>query len=93
MIARPGQLADVLTVLDEAAAWLQERGIEQWPPHFEPSWVEAANTRLRAYYERAGFAHRGDFSVAGAPGQRPGEGPVTVISRYEPGSTCRRHSV
>ena len=169
VIARPGQLADVLMVLDEAAAWLQERGIGQWPPRFEPSWVEAAitrgetwlvkvggtvsatvtldladpvwdgitgsalyvhrmavrrraaglgaavlgwaacaarergrealrldcvaaNARLRAYYERAGFAYRGDFSVAGAPGQRLSEGPVTVVSRYELGLTHRRHS-
>ena len=169
VMAGPGQLADVLMVLDEAAAWLQERGIEQWPPRFEPSWVEAAitrgetwlvkvggtvsatvtldladpvwdgiagsalyvhrmavrrraaglgaavlgwaacaarergrealrldcvaaNARLRAYYERSGFAYRGDFSVAGAPGQRLEEGPVTVVSRYELGLTHRRHS-
>ena len=169
VMAGPGQLADVLLVLDEAAAWLQGRGIAQWPPRFEPSWVEeaigrgetwlvkaggtvsatvtldladpvwdgiagsalyvhrmavrrhaaglgaavlgwaarvarergrealrldcvAANTGLRAYYERAGFAHRGDVSVAGAPGQRLDEGPVTVVSRYELGLTHRRHS-
>jgi GNAT superfamily N-acetyltransferase len=169
LVAGPGEAADVLMVLDEAAAWLQGRGIAQWPPRFEPSWVEAAigrgetwlvkvggtvsatvtldladpvwdgiagsalyvhrmavrrraaglgaavlgwasgvarergrealrldcvaaNTRLRAYYERAGFAYRGDFSVAGAPGQRHGAGPVTVVSRYELGLTQRRHS-
>ena len=72
-IARPGQLSAVRMVLDEAAAWLQERGIEQWPPRFE----------------RAGFAYRGDFTVAGAPGQRLGGGPVTVVSRYELGLTHR----
>ena len=43
----------------------------------------ASNARLRAYYEAAGFAHRGDATVAGAPGQRLDEGPVTVVSRYE----------
>ena len=32
------------------------------------------------------------FTVAGAPGQRLGEGPVTVVSRYELGLTHRRHS-
>src|SRR6185437_855480 len=167
LLAGPEQLADVLMVLDEAAAWLQGRGIAQWPPRFEASWVEAsigrgetwlatvggtvsatvtldladpvwegtygsalyvhrmavrrpaaglgavilvwaarmarerrrealrldcvaANTRLRAYYEQAGFAYRGDVSVAGAPGQRLGEGPVTVVSRYELGLTQRR---
>jgi hypothetical protein len=52
----------------------------------------AANTGLRAYYERAGFAYRGDAAVGGAPGQRLDEGPVTVVSRYELGLTQRRHS-
>jgi acetyltransferase (GNAT) family protein len=160
-VAAPGQVADVLAVLDEAAAWLRERDVQQWPPRFEPSWVEgavrrgetwlalvggtvrgtvtldhwdsvwdgvpgaaalyvhrmavrrsaaglgavilgwaagvarqggrealrldcvASNGRLRAYYEAAGFVHRGDATVAGAPGQRLDEGPVTVVSRYE----------
>jgi GNAT superfamily N-acetyltransferase len=159
-LAGPGQVADVLMVLDEAAAWLRGRGITQWPPRFEPSWVEgavgrgetwlvtvdgqvsatvtldladpvwdgaggdalyvhrmavrrrsaglgavildwaaatarghgrralrldcvASNARLRAYYEAAGFAHRGDVTVGGAPGQRLEGGHVTVVSRYE----------
>jgi GNAT superfamily N-acetyltransferase len=43
----------------------------------------ASNGPLRAYYEAAGFVHRGDATVAGAPGQRLDEGPVTVVSRYE----------
>jgi len=54
VIACPGQLADVLMVLDEAAAWLQERGIEQWPPHFKPSWVEAAITRGETWLVKVG---------------------------------------
>jgi GNAT superfamily N-acetyltransferase len=44
-IARPDQAAEVLSVLDEAAAWLQRRGIAQWPARFEPSWVEDAIRR------------------------------------------------
>jgi acetyltransferase (GNAT) family protein len=36
-----GEAAEVLEVLDEAAAWLQQRGIRQWPARFELSWVEA----------------------------------------------------
>ena len=43
----------------------------------------ASNGRLRAYYEAAGFACRGDVAVGGAPGQRLEDGPVTVVSRYE----------
>lgn len=154
------EAGEVLGVLDEAAAWLAERGIDQWPARFELSWIEeaivrgetwlvevedriagtvtldwsdplwmdvagvagyvhrmavrrwasglgavilgwardaarisgrdalrldcvAANHRLRAYYEAAGFVHCGDVSVGGAPGQRSSEGPVTVVSRYE----------
>ncbi len=153
-------MGDVLSVLDEVAAWLRGQGIAQWPARFEPSWVEgairrgetwlvevdgmisatvtvdwsdrvwseigdsaaylhrmavrrqaaglgsvilaraadvarqhgrgalrldgvASNDRLRAYYEAAGFVHRGDVTVAGAPGQRLDTGPVTRVSRYE----------
>lgn len=159
-VATPDQAADVLSVLDEAAAWLRHRGIVQWPAHFEASWVQKAisrgetwlvvvggaieatvtldwsdpvwadtegsagylhrmavrrqgaglgrvilawaadvalqhgcgalrldcvssNGRLRAYYEKAGFAHRGDVTVGGAPGQRLKDGPLTQVSRYE----------
>ncbi|MFI7061093.1 GNAT family N-acetyltransferase [Kribbella sp. NPDC050124] len=40
--AAPDELVDVLAVLDEAAAWLRESGIEQWPDSFKPAWVEPA---------------------------------------------------
>ena len=43
----------------------------------------AFNPRLRAYYEAAGFVHRGDVTVAGAPGQRLDTGPTVLVSRYE----------
>jgi GNAT superfamily N-acetyltransferase len=159
-VAVPGQESDVLSVLNEAAAWLAGQGISQWPPRFELPWVQgaiyrgetwlvaedgrisatvtvdwsdpawgdaggsagylhrmavrrraaglgtvildwaaglarrhdrsalrldcvASNDRLRAYYEAAGFAWRGDIAVAGAPGQRLGTGPATMVSRYE----------
>jgi hypothetical protein len=160
LVAVPRELDDVLSVLDDAAAWLQSGGVVQWPPRFEPSWVEgalrrgetwlvrvgetisatvtldqadsvwdgppgralyvhrmavrreaaglggailtwaagvarerdreslrldcvASIARLRGYYEAAGFVHCGDATVAGAPGQRLDEGPVTLVSRYE----------
>jgi hypothetical protein len=38
--AGPGQLGDVLAVLDEAATWLGERGVRQWPARFERAWIE-----------------------------------------------------
>lgn len=155
--ARPEEAGRVLAVLDEAAAWLADRGVVQWPPTFRPEWIEpglgagqvwlaesggaavatlaldwsdplwpddgragylhrlavgrgfpglgatlldwadgevrrhgrdrlrldcvAGNTRLRAYYEAAGFEHRGDVeipeeSTLWTPG-RP------LVSRYE----------
>jgi len=43
----------------------------------------ASNRRLRSYYERAGFQHCGDIEVGGAPGQRYGHPPRTVVSRYQ----------
>jgi GNAT superfamily N-acetyltransferase len=42
VVASPGQVDDVRRVLDEAAGWLRERGIEQWPSRFESSWIEGA---------------------------------------------------
>ncbi|MET7671583.1 GNAT family N-acetyltransferase [Micromonospora luteifusca] len=38
-------MPDVLSVLDEVAAWLRERGISQWPARFEPGWIEDAIRR------------------------------------------------
>lgn len=44
----------------------------------------ASNAGLRGYYERAGFAHRGDVVVHGFPGQRAPDGAITtLVSRYE----------
>jgi hypothetical protein len=43
----------------------------------------ATSARLRAYYEAAGFRHRGDVEVGGAPGQRADGGVRTLVSRYE----------
>jgi GNAT superfamily N-acetyltransferase len=45
VVAAPDQAGDVLRVLDEAAAWLRARGIEQWPARFEFSWVRGSLMR------------------------------------------------
>jgi GNAT superfamily N-acetyltransferase len=37
--ARPDEIEIVLDVLADAAAWLRERGVEQWPERFERGWV------------------------------------------------------
>jgi hypothetical protein len=85
VVASPRQLDDVLAVLDDGAVILgwaagiaRERGRESLRLDCVTS-----NERLRVYYEAAGFVHRGDVTVAGAPGQRLDEGPMTGVSRYE----------
>jgi len=49
-VATADDLAAVLGILDEAAAWLWSEGIRQWPEYFEPQWVlprlEAGETWL-----------------------------------------------
>lgn len=40
--AGPEHIGNVLAVLDEAAAWLGERGVRQWPPRFQREWIELA---------------------------------------------------
>ena len=158
--ATPADVAQVVAVLDHAAAWLTASGIRQWPDRFDTEWITpsvehgetwlvradgrtagtvtldwadalwsdcagsagyvhrmaverwaagtgrailtwaadqsrahdaaalrldcvAANPGLRAYYEAAGFHHRGDVEVGGAPGQRSDGGMRTLVSRYE----------
>jgi GNAT superfamily N-acetyltransferase len=39
-VATSDDLAAVLDILDEAAAWLWSRRIRQWPESFEPQWVQ-----------------------------------------------------
>jgi len=49
-VATADDLAAVLGILDEAAAWLWSQGIRQWPEYFAPQWVlprlEAGETWL-----------------------------------------------
>jgi GNAT superfamily N-acetyltransferase len=62
-VARPDQLDDVLGVLNEAAAWLQQRGITQWPARFEPSWVEAAMSRGETWLVETGNTISGTVTM------------------------------
>lgn len=52
--ADPGQVADVLAVLDEAAGWLHARGVGQWPEPFEAAWVQDAISRGETWLAVAG---------------------------------------
>ena len=82
LVAAPGQLDDVLTVLDKAAAWLQSRAVAQWPPRFEPSWVQGAVGRGEVWLVLVGETISATVTLDVAD-QRLDEGPVIVVSRYE----------
>lgn len=49
-VARPDDLSSVLALLDEAAAWLKSREIDQWPASFsgDATW---RTDRIRSYIE------------------------------------------
>jgi GNAT superfamily N-acetyltransferase len=49
-VAKPEDLPTVLSILDDAAGWLHERGIEQWPESFssDATW---RTDRIRTYVE------------------------------------------
>lgn len=47
--AGPGEVEIVVAVLAEAAGWLRERGIEQWPDRFPADWVMPAIDRSETW--------------------------------------------
>lgn len=49
--ARPDELPIVLSLLDDAAGWLRERGIDQWPESFSRDTTWRID-RLRFYIEQ-----------------------------------------
>jgi GNAT superfamily N-acetyltransferase len=51
--ARPEEVAIVLDVLADASAWLQARGIKQWPERFDASWVMPAIERGETWLAEA----------------------------------------
>jgi GNAT superfamily N-acetyltransferase len=62
-VATPGQIDDVLSLLDEAAAWLRARGVSQWPDRFEPSWVDGAISRGETWLVRVDAALSGTVTL------------------------------
>ena len=62
-VATPGQIDDVLSLLDEAAAWLRARGVSQWPDRFEPSWVDGAISRGETWLVRVDAAISGTVTL------------------------------
>ncbi|MBW5252863.1 GNAT family N-acetyltransferase [Streptomyces poriferorum] len=53
----------VLSVLDEAAGWLEARGVSQWPSRFEAAWVEKALTRGETWLVEIGGKVAGTVTV------------------------------
>ncbi|MEU7895813.1 hypothetical protein AB0B45_23525 [Nonomuraea sp. NPDC049152] len=54
---------DVLSVLDEAAGWLDARGVSQWPLRFKAAWVEEAISRGETWLAEAGGKVAGTATV------------------------------
>ncbi|WP_345025953.1 GNAT family N-acetyltransferase, partial [Streptomyces sedi] len=54
---------DVLSVLDEAAGWLEARGVSQWPSRFEAAWVQEALTRGETWLVEIGGKVAGTATV------------------------------
>ncbi|MFJ4438060.1 GNAT family N-acetyltransferase [Streptomyces sp. NPDC088923] len=54
---------EVLGVLDEAAGWLEARGVSQWPSRFEAAWVREALTRGETWLVEIGGKVAGTATV------------------------------
>lgn len=61
--ATPAEANVVLDVLDEAAAWLSRRGIQQWPPSFRREWLELALSEGRVLLARLNGVVAGTVTV------------------------------
>src|SRR5216117_2291025 len=53
--ATAADVADVLAVLDHAAAWLTAAGIRQWPERFVSDWITPSVERGETWLVRAGI--------------------------------------
>jgi GNAT superfamily N-acetyltransferase len=61
--ATAAHTAEVLDVLDEAAAWLRRRRVIQWPERFESWWLEEAIARGETWLARAGDVAVGTLTL------------------------------
>ncbi|MFY7069688.1 GNAT family N-acetyltransferase [Nocardiopsis changdeensis] len=62
-VASDDRIDEVLEVLDEAAAWLGARGIDQWPPRFDAEWVAGAVSRGETWLVGAGGEVAGTITL------------------------------
>jgi ribosomal protein S18 acetylase RimI-like enzyme len=61
--AEPGDLDEVVAILSEAARWLLERGIRQWPDPFPHDRVAALLDRGELYLARVGGKPAATFAL------------------------------
>ncbi|GAB3827639.1 hypothetical protein ACFPIJ_07945 [Dactylosporangium cerinum] len=56
-------VGDVLSVLDDAAAWLAAGGVRQWPERFAADWVTPAVERGETWLVRSGGRTAGTVTL------------------------------
>jgi GNAT superfamily N-acetyltransferase len=62
--AEPDDADTVIDLLEEASAWLHERGItDQWPLRFEPEWIAAGLRRQQTWLARVDGAVVGTITL------------------------------
>lgn len=80
--ARPDDGPAVLSVLDEAAAWLAGRGITQWPPAFRSEWIEPGLAEGRMWVAETGLGAVATFALHWADPLWPDDGAAGYLHRF-----------
>ena len=81
---RPARAQDtptILSILNEAAAWLQERGIQQWPGSFEPVGLEPALGNRDVWLAEDDGTAVGTISVTWSDPLWPADGTAGYVHR------------
>jgi GNAT superfamily N-acetyltransferase len=88
-LAGRGDVDPVVSILEEAAAWLRSRGIDQWPAVFRREVVADQVSRREVYLGWAGAEAAGTFSLQAADPVMWGERAPDAL--YLHGLAVRRH--
>lgn len=80
-VAQVRDTADVLAVLNEAAAWLTDRNITQWPARFDPGWVADEVARGETWLVVADGAVEGTVTLNWADPLWPDDGAAGYVHR------------
>lgn len=73
-VAQPADLPVVIDILSEAAAWIKDKGIDQWPSPLNEYWRQRI----------AEMVQRGEFFTVGAVNKRLGIVRITDGNRHWP---------